>query len=152
MVIIIENFMLFFSVIIPVYNRAHRLPYVLESLKKQTFQDFETIIIDDASTDASYQVAVDYDIPNKVVLKNGKNSERCISRNRGIEVARGQYICFIDSSFFIYTPIYPCPASGTRYTAGTLLSMPGVELTIHHGHALIHSGRQAHDAPRARSR
>lgn len=89
--------MLFFSVIIPVYNRAHRLPYVLESLKKQTFQDFETIIIDDASSDASYQVAVEYDIPNKVVLKNGKNSERCISRNRGIEVAKGMYICFIDS-------------------------------------------------------
>ena len=34
----------FFSVIIPVYNRAHRLPYVLESLKRQTFQDFETIM------------------------------------------------------------------------------------------------------------
>ena len=87
----------FFSVIIPVYNRAHRLPYVLESLKHQTFQDFETIIVDDASTDNSYQVALDYDLPKKIVLKNEKNSERCITRNKGIAVAKGQYICFLDS-------------------------------------------------------
>ena len=89
--------MVFFSVIIPVYNRAHRLPYVLDSLKSQTFQDFETIIVDDASTDNSYQVAVDYDMHNKVVMRNEKNSERCVTRNRGIDIANGQYICFLDS-------------------------------------------------------
>lgn len=87
----------FFSVIIPVYNRAHRLPYVLESLKKQTFLDFETIIVDDASTDNSYQVAQDYELPNKIVLRNEQNCERCVTRNRGINVAKGQYICFLDS-------------------------------------------------------
>ena len=87
----------FFSVIIPVYNRAHRLPYVLESLKKQIFQDFETIIVDDASTDNSYQVALDYELPNKIVLRNEQNCERCVTRNRGIDVAKGQYICFLDS-------------------------------------------------------
>ena len=87
----------FFSVIIPVYNRAHRLPYVLESLKKQSFQDFETIIVDDASTDNSYQVALDYELPNKFVLRNEQNCERCVTRNRGIDVAKGQYICFLDS-------------------------------------------------------
>lgn len=87
----------FFSVIVPVYNRGHRLSYVFESLKQQTFQDFETIIVDDASSDDSYQVALDYDLPNKIVLRNDKNSERCITRNRGIEIAQGQYICFLDS-------------------------------------------------------
>jgi len=87
----------FFSIIIPVYNRARRLPYVLESLKKQTFQDFETIIVDDASTDDSYQVALDFDLQNKIVLRNEKNSERCVTRNKGIDVAHGEYICFLDS-------------------------------------------------------
>ena len=87
----------FFSVIIPVYNRAHRLPYVLESLRKQTFQDFETIIVDDASNDNSYQVAMNYELPNKIVLRNEQNCERCVTRNRGIDVAKGQYICFLDS-------------------------------------------------------
>ena len=88
---------IFFSVIIPVYNRAQRLPYVLESLKKQTFQDFETIIVDDASNDNSYQVAMDYELPYKIVLRNEQNCERCVTRNRGIDVAKGQYICFLDS-------------------------------------------------------
>ena len=89
--------MFFFSVIIPVYNRAHRLPYVLESLRNQTFQDFETIIVDDASNDESYIVASEYDLPNKVVLRNEHNSERCYTRNRGVSIANGQYICFLDS-------------------------------------------------------
>ena len=88
---------IFFSVIIPVYNRAHRLPYVLESLKNQTFQDFETIIVDDASTDNSYQVALDYDLPNKVVIGNEQNQERCVTRNKGVAIAKGKYICFLDS-------------------------------------------------------
>lgn len=87
----------FFSIIIPVYNRAHRLGYVLESLKKQTFQDFETIIIDDASTDNSFQVALEFDLPNKAVIRNERNSERCITRNNGIAIAKGTYICFLDS-------------------------------------------------------
>ncbi len=87
----------FFSIIIPVYNRANRLPYVLESLKNQTFQDFETIIVDDASTDNSYQVAIEYALPNKVVIKNENNCERCVTRNKGIAVAKGLYICFLDS-------------------------------------------------------
>lgn len=95
----------FFSVIIPVFNRAHRLPYVLESLKNQTFQDFETIIVDDASTDDSYQVAVDYDLPNKVVLRNERNCERCVTRNRGIAIAKGQYICFLDSDDY-HLPVH----------------------------------------------
>ncbi len=89
--------MYFFSVIIPVYNRAHRLPYVLESLKNQTFQDFETIIVDDASTDNSYQVALDFELHDKIVLRNEVNSERCVTRNKGIQQAKGDYICFLDS-------------------------------------------------------
>lgn len=87
----------FFTIIIPVYNREHRLPKALQSLKDQTFKEFETIIVDDASTDNSFQVAKEFDLPNKIVLRNEENSERCISRNRGIEIAKGKYICFLDS-------------------------------------------------------
>ena len=87
----------FFSVIIPVYNRAKRLPYVLQSLKEQTFQDFEVIVVDDCSTDNSLEVAQRFDMPNMRVLHNEQNRERCYTRNRGIEEARGKYICFLDS-------------------------------------------------------
>jgi glycosyltransferase involved in cell wall biosynthesis len=63
----------------------------------QTFTDFETIVVDDASTDCSYEIALQHPLPNKNVLRNERNQERCITRNRGIEAARGQYICFLDS-------------------------------------------------------
>lgn len=87
----------YFSVIIPLYNREKVLSQTLDSLKRQTFHDFEVIIVDDASTDNSLELALRYDMPNKKILKNEVNSERCVSRNRGIEAAEGKYICFLDS-------------------------------------------------------
>ncbi|MDX2359895.1 MAG: glycosyltransferase [Crocinitomicaceae bacterium] len=87
----------FFSVIIPVYNREKRLPEVLNSLVNQGFKDFETIIVDDCSTDSSFEVAKEHQLANKVVFRNPANSERCITRNNGIEKAKGKYICFLDS-------------------------------------------------------
>lgn len=87
----------FFSVIIPVFNREKRLPKALESLKNQSCQDFETIIIDDCSTDDSYNVALKYPLKNKRLLKNNVNSERCKTRNKGILVSKGLFICFLDS-------------------------------------------------------
>lgn len=87
----------FFSVIIPVFNRAGRLANVLDSLANQSFHDFETIIIDDASTDNTYEVASKHPLTNKLLLKNSENRERCGSRNLGIKAAKGKYICFLDS-------------------------------------------------------
>jgi len=87
----------FFSVIIPIYNREKQLPKTLESVKAQTCTDFEVILVDDASNDNSYQVCLDFEIDNKFVIRNEQNSERCVSRNKGIEKANGRYICFLDS-------------------------------------------------------
>lgn len=87
----------YFSVIIPLYNREKVLPRTLDSLRDQVFRDFEVIIIDDASTDNSLEVAVHYDLPNKIIIENMVNSERCVSRNRGLEAASGKYVCFLDS-------------------------------------------------------
>lgn len=87
----------FFSVVIPIYNRGHRISKGLESLKNQTFQDFETIIVDDASTDDSFKIVSAFPLKNKILLKNKENQERCISRNNGIQLAKGKFICFLDS-------------------------------------------------------
>ncbi len=87
----------FFSVIIPSYNREKYIVKALDSLAYQNFRNFETIVIDDCSTDNSYQLAVTHPLENKTVIKNEVNSERCISRNNGIKAAKGKYICFLDS-------------------------------------------------------
>lgn len=87
----------FFSVIVPVYNRAAFLNKALDSLMQQTFQDFETLIVDDASTDESVALALAHPLAAKRVIRHSQNMERCITRNRGVEESNGQYICFLDS-------------------------------------------------------
>ncbi|MCF8256644.1 MAG: glycosyltransferase family 2 protein [Flavobacteriales bacterium] len=87
----------FFSVIIPVYNRRERIDQAVHSVLAQTFTDHELIIVDDGSTDGSWEHLQTYTDPRIRVLRNAVNSERCATRNKGIAMARGQYICFLDS-------------------------------------------------------
>ena len=89
----------FFSVIIPLYNREKTITRAIQSVLSQTFQDFEIIIVDDCSSDTSGDIVkrlIEKD--NRIIyLRNDLNSERCISRNRGIQSSQGKYICFLDS-------------------------------------------------------
>jgi glycosyltransferase involved in cell wall biosynthesis len=87
----------FFSIIIPVYNRAYILSKAIESCLKQTFDDFELIIVDDCSTDNSVEVAKSFQDDRIVIIVNPENQERSITRNNGIKAACGKFICFLDS-------------------------------------------------------
>jgi len=87
----------FFSIILPTYNRASFLSRTIGSVLSQNFSDFELIIIDDASTDTTKEV-VDSFTDNRIrYYKNEKNIERSASRNKGIDLSLGTYICFLDS-------------------------------------------------------
>lgn len=93
----------FFSLIIPVYNRANRISKAVESIFEQSFTDWELIIVNDASTDNTAQI-INSIVNSKVkVIHNATNLERCISRNLGIAAARGNYICFLDSDDYHLT-------------------------------------------------
>ena len=87
----------FFSIIIPSYNRAHSIRKAIESVFNQTFKDIEIIIIDDASTDNTKEVILEMNDQRIIYHRNEINQERCNSRNKGIELAKGEYICFLDS-------------------------------------------------------
>ncbi len=87
----------FFSVIIPTYNRAHSISKAIVSILTQSFQDFEIIIVDDASTDHTKEIVSLIEDSRVHYISNETNQERCISRNIGIENTKGQYICFLDS-------------------------------------------------------
>lgn len=89
------------SIIIPVYNTAECLKRNLESLLKQDLEK-EIIIIDDGSTDESYRIAKKYaDIYHDIKVVKQENSGQSAARNRGLEIATGEYIFFCDSDDYI---------------------------------------------------
>lgn len=83
------------SVIIPAYNRADYLPETLDSLQVQTLQDFETILVDDGSTDGTADLVRAR--PEPIHYIHQDNAGPAAARNRGLSEARGQFVAFLDS-------------------------------------------------------
>jgi len=86
------------SVILTVYNREKLLNRCINSLLIQSYGDWELIAIDDGSYDRSYDVLLDYgkNYSNIHLIKQ-QNQKLPLSRNRGIKIAKGKYITFLDS-------------------------------------------------------
>ena len=85
------------SVIIPVYNSSKYLRECIDSVLKQTYKNLEIIIIDDRSTDDSVDIINSYKDKRIKFIKLKKNSGVSVCRNKGIDLATGDYITFIDS-------------------------------------------------------
>lgn len=96
------------SVIVPVYNSEQELRDCLDSLVEQTEKDIEIIVIDDASTDNSPEIEAEYQkkYPNVKVYRNERNLGQSETRNRGIELAEGDYIAFLDSDDYVNSGMY----------------------------------------------
>jgi glycosyltransferase involved in cell wall biosynthesis len=87
---------MFFSVIIPAYNRKQFLKLAMGSVLAQTCKDFELIIVDDGSTDKTQELVKSYK-DKRIRYFYQENKGPAASRNRGIKEAQGDYICFLDS-------------------------------------------------------
>ncbi len=83
------------TVIIPTFNRAHFLAQAIASVLAQTFSDFEVIVVDDGSTDDTAVVATAFQ-DDRVVYVRQQNAGRSAARNRGLALARGEFIAFLD--------------------------------------------------------
>ena len=87
-----------FSIILPTYNRAEMIQNAINSVLKQTYKDWELIIVDDGSTDKTKDVIDKFiEKDNRVKYLYQKNQERSAARNNGIKEAKGDWICFLDS-------------------------------------------------------
>ncbi|MBU8883071.1 glycosyltransferase [Kaistella sp. DKR-2] len=90
------------SIIIPVYNASKYLAECLESVLVQTFTDIEMICINDGSTDDSLEILKEFqNRDSRIVIIDQKNKGVSAARNAGLEVAKGEYICFLDSDDFL---------------------------------------------------
>lgn len=88
--------MTFLSVVMPVYNGEKHLVEAIESVLKQSYRNFELIIIDDASTDQSVEIIRSFADPRIRFLQNNENSGVAATRNRGLQEAKGQYMVWMD--------------------------------------------------------
>ena len=86
------------SIIIPVYNSADSIQDCITSIENQTYKDIEVIIVDDGSSDESYDVcSVLTKKFNNILLAKQNNKGVSAARNHGLEIASGKYITFVDS-------------------------------------------------------
>lgn len=93
----------FFSVIIPVHNRETLVGKAIESVFGQTFTAFEIICINNGSTDRTKEVIEGFVKKDpRVRLLDQENKGRCAARNRGMNEAKGEWICFLDSDDFYH--------------------------------------------------
>ncbi len=90
------------SVIVPVYNAEKYLHRCIDSILSQTFTDFELLLIDDGSKDKSGTICDEYaEKDSRVKVFHKKNGGVSSARNLGLDNAKGEWICFVDSDDYI---------------------------------------------------
>ena len=87
------------SIITPCYNCEQYIAESIQSVLAQTHQNWEMIIVDDCSTDESYEIAMEYAKKDRriKVYRMEHNSGAAVCRNKAIESSKGEYLAFIDS-------------------------------------------------------
>ena len=85
------------SVIMPAYNAEKYIAEAMDSILNQTFRDFEFIILNDCSKDRTEEIILSYDDPRIVYVKNEENMGVARTLNRGLDMAKGEYIARMDA-------------------------------------------------------
>lgn len=89
---------IFFSIILPTYNRANLISKAINSVVYQTYQNWELIVVDDGSKDNTKDIVEKFEKEdNRIIYLYQKNKERSAARNNGIQNSNGEFICFLDS-------------------------------------------------------
>ena len=111
------------SIVVPTYNREKLLPISVESVLRQTFADWELLIIDDRSTDGTRAVVEDYARrdPRIKYHLNRRTKGPSGARNQGIDLAAGDFVAFLDSDdawepHHLQDTVYYCGSIPTRST------------------------------------
>lgn len=102
-----EKNMIKFSIIIPVYNCEKYLDRCIDSIINQEYKNLEIIFVNDGSTDNSLKILKEFAKKDKrIIIINQKNQGALIARNKGIDIATGDYISFVDSDDWISKNMY----------------------------------------------
>ena len=95
------------SIIVPCFNQGKYILETLKSVSRQTFTNFECIVVNDGSKDRSSEIAKEYAQKDKrVKVYDYENAGVSVARNRGLELAKGEYISFVDSDDWLHPEFY----------------------------------------------
>ena len=109
------------SIIVPVYNTENYLYRCVDSVLDQTYKNIEVILVDDGSTDSSPQICDEYAKKDKrVVVVHKQNGGLSSARNAGLDIAKGEYIGFVDSDDFIEPYMYEDLISAIKDNLNTI--------------------------------
>ena len=90
-----------FSIIVQIYNIENYLDKCILSVLNQNYKNFELILVNDGSTDGSYEICKNYERQDcRIIVVNKKNEGLPAARNSGIKVSTGDYICHLDGDDF----------------------------------------------------
>ena len=93
---------MFFSIIVPVYNVEKYLKECVDSILRQTYTDYELILVDDGSKDSSGDICDEYaNQDSRIQVVHKKNGGLSSARNAGTKIAQGEYIVYIDSDDYV---------------------------------------------------
>ena len=85
------------TIIMPTFNREKTIQRAIQSVINQTYSDWELIIVDDCSTDQTQELVTSIKDDRLQYVRLQQNSGACFARNKGIQIAQGDYITFLDS-------------------------------------------------------
>lgn len=95
------------SIIVPVYNIEEYLPRCIESILRQTYTNLQLVLVDDGSKDRSGALCDEYaKKDSRILVVHKENGGSSSARNRGIEVATGEYLGFVDSDDYVEPDMY----------------------------------------------
>ena len=130
-----------FSIIIPVYNAEQTLDRCLDSIRSQTYTNYEVICINDGSKDASLLKLETYAIQwTNLKIINQSNQGASAARNKGLEVATGDYILFADADDYYYN------SNVLQELSATIEQNPLCELLYFPGGVLLENGEAYQDS------
>lgn len=117
------------SVVVPVYNGEKYLRECLDSVLAQSFSDWEMIVVDDGSTDASGCIADEYaSRDNRISVLHIPNGGMSVARNIGIDSARGEYVYFLDSDDIVHPEAFRVLLSSFK-DCGVDMAVAGAEIS-----------------------
>lgn len=131
------------SVVVPSYNHSRYLRQCIDSVLNQTFEDFELLVLDDRSSDSSFEIARSYQDPRVKATLNNANLGTYASENAGLDLAQGEYVAILNSDDY-WDPhklerqmelMQSHPEAAFSYTLGDVVDEEGIVMPAFNQHA-----------------